>query len=88
MLIDDSVALWPVVACVQLSKKVVNMGELRRLACLGVPDGGVGVRPVVWKVPTCNLFPSSLDCVVCAVLCAWNGVGSSPFSNWSPGVYC
>ncbi|KAL6630500.1 hypothetical protein ACP70R_028573 [Stipagrostis hirtigluma subsp. patula] len=32
-----------------LSKKVVNMGELRRLACLGVPDGGAGVRPVVWK---------------------------------------
>ncbi|CAO2151964.1 unnamed protein product [Urochloa humidicola] len=33
-----------------LSKKVVNMGELRRLACLGVPDGGAGVRPVVWKL--------------------------------------
>ncbi|PWZ26341.1 hypothetical protein Zm00014a_032229 [Zea mays] len=39
-----------------LSKKVVNMGELRRLACLGVPDGGTGVRPVVWKVPTRILF--------------------------------
>lgn len=37
---------------VQLSKKVINMGELRRLACLGVPDGGAGVRPIVWKVPT------------------------------------
>ncbi|KAL6875751.1 hypothetical protein ACP4OV_013264 [Aristida adscensionis] len=33
-----------------LSKKVVNMGELRRLACLGVPDGSAGVRPVVWKL--------------------------------------
>ncbi|KAK8447677.1 hypothetical protein SEVIR_8G125800v4 [Setaria viridis] len=33
-----------------LSKKVVNMGELQRLACLGVPDGGAGVRPVVWKL--------------------------------------
>ncbi|CAL4988255.1 unnamed protein product [Urochloa decumbens] len=33
-----------------LSKKVVNMGELRRLACLGVPEGGAGVRPVVWKL--------------------------------------
>ncbi|CAO2144108.1 unnamed protein product [Urochloa humidicola] len=33
-----------------LSKKVVSMGELRRLACLGVPDGGAGVRPVVWKL--------------------------------------
>lgn len=33
-----------------LSKKVVNMGELRRLACLGVPDGGgTDVRPLVWK---------------------------------------
>uniref|UniRef100_J3N8C7 Rab-GAP TBC domain-containing protein n=2 Tax=Oryza brachyantha TaxID=4533 RepID=J3N8C7_ORYBR len=26
------------------------MGELRRLACLGVPDGGAGVRPLVWKL--------------------------------------
>ncbi|TVU01479.1 hypothetical protein EJB05_53069, partial [Eragrostis curvula] len=33
-----------------LSKKVINMGELRRLACLGVPDGGAGVRPIVWKL--------------------------------------
>ncbi|KAJ1275420.1 hypothetical protein BS78_05G134300 [Paspalum vaginatum] len=34
-----------------LSKKVVNIGELRRLACLGVPGGGgAGVRPVVWKL--------------------------------------
>ncbi|KAF8670110.1 hypothetical protein HU200_050927 [Digitaria exilis] len=33
-----------------LSKKEVNMGELRRLACLGVPDGGAGVRPFVWKL--------------------------------------
>ncbi|XP_052136855.1 uncharacterized protein LOC127755238 isoform X1 [Oryza glaberrima] len=33
-----------------LSKKVVNMGELRRLACLGVPDGGAAVRPLVWKL--------------------------------------
>ncbi|EEC68158.1 hypothetical protein OsI_36096 [Oryza sativa Indica Group] len=34
----------------KLSKKVVNMGELRRLACLGVPDGGAAVRPLVWKL--------------------------------------
>jgi hypothetical protein len=27
------------------------MGELLRLACHGVPDGGASVRPVVWKVP-------------------------------------
>ncbi|KAK1643874.1 hypothetical protein QYE76_061679 [Lolium multiflorum] len=33
-----------------LSKKTVNMGELRRLACLGVPDGGGDVRPPVWKL--------------------------------------
>ncbi|KAK3120058.1 hypothetical protein QOZ80_9AG0680800 [Eleusine coracana subsp. coracana] len=33
-----------------LSKKVINMGELRRLACLGVPDGGASVRPIVWKL--------------------------------------
>ncbi|XP_040250305.1 uncharacterized protein [Aegilops tauschii subsp. strangulata] len=38
-------------AAVRLSKKVVNMGELRRLACLGVPDGGgTDVRPLVWKL--------------------------------------
>lgn len=56
--------------CVQLSKKEVNMGELRRLACLGVPDGGAGVRPFVWKVPTRNLFPFSSDFAVSvAVLC-------------------
>jgi len=51
-----------------LLKKVVNMGELRRLACLGVPDGGAGARPVVWKVPTRNLFPS-YGYVVSAVVC-------------------
>uniref|UniRef100_A0ACD5X7W4 Uncharacterized protein n=2 Tax=Avena sativa TaxID=4498 RepID=A0ACD5X7W4_AVESA len=33
-----------------LSKKTVNMGELRRLACLGVPDGGNDIRPLVWKL--------------------------------------
>lgn len=33
----------------QLSKRVVNLGELRRLACQGVPDGA-GIRQTVWKV--------------------------------------
>lgn len=33
-----------------LSKKVISMGELRRLACLGVPDGGADVRPLLWKL--------------------------------------
>ncbi|RRT79582.1 hypothetical protein B296_00017613, partial [Ensete ventricosum] len=34
---------------VQLSKKVVNIGELRRLASQGIPDG-TGIRSIVWKV--------------------------------------
>jgi len=67
-----------------LSKKVVNMGELRRLACLGVPDGGAGVRPVVWKVPTRNLFPFSYAYVFCAL----SRLGSSPFLNCSAGLLC
>ncbi|OAY68869.1 TBC1 domain family member 13 [Ananas comosus] len=32
-----------------LSKRVVNLGELRRLACQGVPDGA-GIRQTVWKL--------------------------------------
>ncbi|KAJ4790959.1 TBC1 domain family member 13 [Rhynchospora pubera] len=32
-----------------LSKKVVNVGELQRLACQGVPDLP-GIRPTVWKL--------------------------------------
>jgi len=63
---------------------VVNMGELRRLACLGVPDGGAGVRPVVWKVPTRNLFPFSYAYVFCAL----SRLGSSPFLNCSAGLLC
>jgi hypothetical protein len=34
---------------VQLERKVVDLAELRRLACQGVPDDA-GVRPIVWKV--------------------------------------
>ena len=33
----------------QLDRKVVDLAELRRLACQGVPDAA-GLRPVVWKV--------------------------------------
>ncbi|XP_008808195.1 TBC1 domain family member 13 isoform X2 [Phoenix dactylifera] len=32
-----------------LSKKVINLGELRRLTCQGIPDGA-GIRPTVWKL--------------------------------------
>lgn len=52
----------------QLSKKVVNMGELRRLACLGVPDGGAAVRPLVWKVP----HPHSLLLCCCTTFCCFS----------------
>lgn len=51
-----------------LSKKVVNMGELRRLACLGVPDGGAAVRPLVWKVP----HPHSLLLCCCTTFCCFS----------------
>ncbi|GAA0183748.1 GTPase-activating protein [Lithospermum erythrorhizon] len=33
----------------ELSRKVINMGELRRLASQGIPDGG-GLRATVWKL--------------------------------------
>ncbi|KAL6976338.1 hypothetical protein U1Q18_025125 [Sarracenia purpurea var. burkii] len=33
----------------ELSRKVINMGELRRLASQGVPDGA-GIRCTVWKL--------------------------------------
>ncbi|KAL3506421.1 hypothetical protein ACH5RR_031803 [Cinchona calisaya] len=33
----------------ELSRKVINMGELRRLASQGMPDGG-GIRATVWKL--------------------------------------
>ncbi|KAA8548395.1 hypothetical protein F0562_000079 [Nyssa sinensis] len=33
----------------ELSKKVINMGELRRLSSQGIPDGA-GIRSTVWKL--------------------------------------
>ncbi|PWA57988.1 Rab-GTPase-TBC domain-containing protein [Artemisia annua] len=33
----------------ELSKKIINMGELQRLASLGIPDGA-GIRSTVWKL--------------------------------------
>ncbi|MED6130771.1 hypothetical protein PIB30_003792 [Stylosanthes scabra] len=33
----------------ELSKKVIDMRELRRLSCQGLPDGG-GIRSTVWKL--------------------------------------
>ncbi|XP_072999993.1 uncharacterized protein [Typha latifolia] len=33
----------------ELSKKVINLGELRRLASQGIPDGA-GIRATVWKL--------------------------------------
>ncbi|KAK8365084.1 hypothetical protein V6Z12_A02G027500 [Gossypium hirsutum] len=33
----------------ELSKKVINMWELRRIASQGIPDGG-GIRSTVWKL--------------------------------------
>ncbi|PKA49994.1 hypothetical protein AXF42_Ash017533 [Apostasia shenzhenica] len=33
----------------ELSKKVLNIGELRRLVCQGLPDGA-GMRPTLWKL--------------------------------------
>lgn len=39
----------------QLSKKVINMGELRRIASQGIPDGA-GIRSTVWKVINLYFF--------------------------------
>ncbi|KAB5516153.1 hypothetical protein DKX38_026801 [Salix brachista] len=33
----------------ELSRKVINMGELRRIASQGIPDGA-GIRSTVWKL--------------------------------------
>ncbi|KAG6508609.1 hypothetical protein ZIOFF_033985 [Zingiber officinale] len=35
--------------CAQLSKKVINIEELRRLASQGIPDGA-GIRSTIWKL--------------------------------------
>lgn len=49
----------------ELSRKVINMGELRRLASEGIPDGA-GIRSTVWKLllgylpPDRSLWPSEL----------------------------
>ncbi|XP_073138215.1 uncharacterized protein [Henckelia pumila] len=49
----------------ELSRKIINMGEIRRLASQGIPDGS-GIRPTVWKLllgylPTDrSLWPSEL----------------------------
>ncbi|KAL3828400.1 hypothetical protein ACJIZ3_017202 [Penstemon smallii] len=49
----------------ELSRKIINMGELRRLASQGVPDVA-GVRATVWKLllgylpPDRSLWPSEL----------------------------
>ncbi|KAJ6298920.1 hypothetical protein OIU76_019978 [Salix suchowensis] len=39
-----------------LSKKVINMGELRRIASQGIPDGA-GIRSTVWKLLLGYLAP-------------------------------
>ncbi|KAK4433815.1 TBC1 domain family member 13 [Sesamum alatum] len=49
----------------ELSRKVINMGELRRLASQGIP-GAAGIRATVWKLllgylpPDRSLWPSEL----------------------------
>ncbi|KAL0281902.1 UNVERIFIED_CONTAM: TBC1 domain family member 13 [Sesamum angustifolium] len=49
----------------ELSRKVINMGELRRLASQGIP-GAAGIRATVWKLllgylpPNRSLWPSEL----------------------------
>ncbi|XP_004247865.1 uncharacterized protein [Solanum lycopersicum] len=35
--------------CQELSRKIINMGEVRRLASQGIPDGA-GIRATVWKL--------------------------------------
>lgn len=40
----------------ELSKKVINMGQLRRIASQGIPDGA-GIRSTVWKLLLGYLAP-------------------------------
>ncbi|KAL3507315.1 hypothetical protein ACH5RR_032697 [Cinchona calisaya] len=40
---------WQAQLLQELSRKVINMGELRRLASQGIPDGA-GIRSTVWKL--------------------------------------
>nr|GMC73234.1 TBC1 domain family member 13 [Ipomoea batatas] len=35
--------------CQELSRKIINMGEVRKLASQGIPDGA-GIRATVWKL--------------------------------------
>ncbi|CAN4120807.1 unnamed protein product [Withania somnifera] len=35
--------------CQELSRKIINMGDVRRLASQGIPDGA-GIRATVWKL--------------------------------------
>lgn len=50
----------------ELSKKVINMRELRRIASQGIPDGA-GIRSTVWKLllgylpPDRSLWPTELS---------------------------
>ncbi|KAM7261428.1 hypothetical protein ACFE04_008795 [Oxalis oulophora] len=50
---------------IELSRKVINMNELRRIVCQGIPDGS-GVRSTVWKLllgylpPDRSLWPAEL----------------------------
>ncbi|XP_028101666.1 TBC1 domain family member 13-like isoform X2 [Camellia sinensis] len=45
----------------ELSRKVVNMGELRRLASQGVPDGA-GIRSTVWKSEIARRLEDTTSC--------------------------
>lgn len=47
--------LLAVLGDIQLSRKVVDMRELRKFASQGIPDGA-GIRSTVWKVPCTTSF--------------------------------
>lgn len=50
---------------VQLSRKAINMRELRKIAALGIPDAA-GIRSTVWKVmASLKFFLFNFDLTMC-----------------------
>jgi hypothetical protein len=58
---------WFVFVLVQLSKKVMDMRELRRISCQGVPDSA-GIRSTLWKVLLLFLFQTVFSLILVMII--------------------
>ena len=66
----------------QLSKKVINLRELRRIASQGIPDGA-GIRSTVWKVGSYSFFFITFCYLVAEKFGKWGNPGiSSLWIEW------